>query len=86
MTVVVRVPVLLPAGDRQLVLTGSSGETAATTATLRSLLGEPIDPLRALLGGWPRATDPGARRHPRPGRHPPRTAGGGGGPVVPWSA
>ncbi len=50
-SVVVRVPVLLSAGDQQLTLTGTSGETATTTVTLRTLLGELIDRLRALIGG-----------------------------------
>ncbi|MCO7221251.1 ExeM/NucH family extracellular endonuclease [Klenkia sp. PcliD-1-E] len=45
-----RVPVLLGAGEQQVVLTGASGETAGTSITLRSLLQELIDRLLALIG------------------------------------
>lgn len=46
-----RVPVLLASGDQAVVLTGDSGETATSSVTLRSLLGELIDRLRQLIGG-----------------------------------
>ncbi|SDG30095.1 ExeM/NucH family extracellular endonuclease [Klenkia brasiliensis] len=45
-----RVPVLLAAGEQPVVLTGTSGETAGTSITLRTLLQELVDRLRGLFG------------------------------------
>jgi 5'-nucleotidase len=45
-----RVPVLLGAGEQQVVLTGASGDTASTSITLRSLLQELVDRLLGLFG------------------------------------
>ena len=49
-TLTPRVPVLLGAGEQAVVLTGSSGETATTSITLRSVWQELIDRLRGLFG------------------------------------
>jgi 5'-nucleotidase len=50
-TVTIRftVPVLLPAGDQEVLLRGTSGETASTSFQLRTLLQELLD---RLLGWW----------------------------------
>jgi predicted extracellular nuclease len=45
-----RVPVLLGAGDQAVVLTGTSGDTATTSITLRTLWQELLDRLRQLIG------------------------------------
>jgi hypothetical protein len=47
----VRVPVTLPAGQHDVQLAGSSGETAYTSFTLRTLLQELIARLVGLLTG-----------------------------------
>jgi 5'-nucleotidase len=45
----VTVPVLLPAGDQEVLLTGTSGETASTGLRLRPLVREVLD---RVLGWW----------------------------------
>ncbi|GHE07983.1 ExeM/NucH family extracellular endonuclease [Klenkia taihuensis] len=45
-----RVPVLLGPGEQPVVLTGTSGDTAGTSITLRSLLQELVDRLLGLFG------------------------------------
>ena len=49
MSITSTVPVSLPAGDQEVLLRGTSGETASASSELRTVLQELLD---RLLGWW----------------------------------